>query len=146
LQPFDGDLDDYKDWLFKTKLSAKNAAALPPASASKTVNSAVAPSAPVVNNKEAKRAEAEDRQRLAALKKPIESRIKKLEEQIAKRQAQKAVVDARLADPEIYDQAKKKELKQLLTDQTYYRKEVDTLEAEWMKEQDALEQLTTPAV
>ena len=146
LQPFDGDLDDYKDWLFKTKLSAKNAAALPPASVSKTINSAVAPGAPVVNNKEAKRAEAEERQRLATLKKPIESRIKKLEEQIAKRQAQKAVVDARLADPEIYDQSKKKELKQLLTDQTYYKKEVDTLEAEWMEQQDALEQLSAPAV
>ena len=38
LQPFDGDLDDYRDWLFKTKLAAKTAAgtapaALPPATA-----------------------------------------------------------------------------------------------------------------
>ena len=34
LQPFDGDLDDYRDWLFKTKLAIKTnaaAAALPPA-------------------------------------------------------------------------------------------------------------------
>jgi ATP-binding cassette, subfamily F, member 3 len=27
LQPFDGDMDDYRDWLFKTKLAAEKAAA-----------------------------------------------------------------------------------------------------------------------
>jgi ATP-binding cassette subfamily F protein 3 len=142
LQPFDGDLDDYKDWLFKTKLDAKNAAALPPASASKTVNSPVATNTlEKKEDKKDKRAEAEERQRVASLKKPIENRIKKLEEQIAKRQAQKAAVDEKLADPEIYDSSKKKELKQLLTDQAYYKKEVDTLEAEWLVEQDNLEQV-----
>jgi len=25
LQPFDGDMDDYRDWLFKTKLAAERA-------------------------------------------------------------------------------------------------------------------------
>ena len=143
LQPFDGDLDDYKDWLFKTKLNAKNAAALPAPSVSKTVTSPVAPAAPAAAQEKPrdKRAEAEDRQRLTNLKKPIEARIKKLEEQIAKRQAQKAAIDEKLADPEVYDQNKKKELKQLLTDQTYYKKEVEQLEADWLIEQDALEQV-----
>jgi ATP-binding cassette subfamily F protein 3 len=39
LQPFDGDLDDYKDWLFKTKLAARNdaAAAAPLPAASQPV-------------------------------------------------------------------------------------------------------------
>ena len=27
LQPFDGDMDDYRDWLFKTKLAAEREAA-----------------------------------------------------------------------------------------------------------------------
>jgi len=26
LQPFDGDMDDYRNWLFKTKLAAQQAA------------------------------------------------------------------------------------------------------------------------
>ncbi len=143
LQPFDGDLDDYKDWLFKTKLNAKNAAALPSPSPTKVVTSPVAPAASAAAQEKPrdKRAEAEDRQRLTNLKKPIEARIKKLEEQIAKRQAQKAAIDEKLADPEVYDQSKKKELKQLLTDQTYYKKEVEQLEADWLIEQDALEQV-----
>ena len=68
-------------------------------------------------------------------------RIKRLEEQIAKRNAQKATVDARLADPEMYDVAKKKELTTLLGDQAYYAKELEQLEAEWLEQQEALEQI-----
>jgi len=147
LQPFDGDLDDYKDWLFKTKLAnankdKANAAALPAASSTAKIASPVAPAPSGVDKREQKRAEAEDRQRLAALKKPIENKLKKLEEQIAKRTAQKAAVDEKLADPEIYDVAKKKELKALLTDQAYYAKELEQLEAEWLEQQEALEQVS----
>ncbi len=147
LQPFDGDLDDYRDWLFKTKLDAKNgtaagAAALPPVSA-KAANGSVAPAAaaPAGDKREQKRLDAEERQKLATRRKPIEAKIKKLEEQIAKRNAQKATVDARLADPEMYDQAKKKELKTLLTDQAFYAKELEQLEGEWLEQQEALEQV-----
>jgi ATP-binding cassette subfamily F protein 3 len=145
LQPFDGDLDDYRDWLFKTKLANKNnaaAAPLPAVAAKSKAASVVAPiAAPNIDRREQKRAEAEERQRLAALKKPIETRIKRLEEQIAKRNAQKATVDARLAEPEIYDVVKKKELTALLTDQAYYAKELEQLEAEWLEQQEALEQI-----
>jgi len=147
LQPFDGDLDDYRDWLFKTKLDAKNgvaagAAALPPVSA-KAANGSVAPATAATSGdkREQKRVDAEERQKLAARRKPIEAKIKKLEEQIAKRNAQKATVDARLADPEMYDQAKKKELKTLLTDQAFYAKELEQLEGEWLEQQEALEQV-----
>jgi ATP-binding cassette subfamily F protein 3 len=146
--PFDGDLDDYKDWLFKTKLAAKNSAAdaaLPKAGSKAKIASAVAPAAAAVvdtaDRREQKRAEAEARQKLAAQKKPIESRIKRLDEQIAKRSAQKHTVDTRLADPEIYDKDKKKELATLLSDQAFYAKELTQLEAEWLEQQEALELL-----
>jgi ATP-binding cassette subfamily F protein 3 len=143
LQPFDGDLDDYRDWLFKTKLASKNNAPATPTPAIANKSKAVAAPAipPMIDRREQKRSEAEERQRLAALKKPIEVRIKRLEEQIAKRNAQKAAIDARLADPEIYDHTRKKELTTLLTDQAYYAKELEQLEAEWLEQQEALEQI-----
>jgi len=144
LQPFDGDLDDYRDWLFKTKLAARTSAATAPAALPPVTSqsgSVVAPAASTVDKRDQKRLDAEERQKLAARKKPIESKIKKLEEQIAKRNAQKAVVDAKLAEPEIYDQVNKKELKSLLTDQTFYAKELEQLEAEWLEQQEALEQV-----
>ncbi len=148
LQPFDGDLDDYKDWLFKTKLAAKNAASnatLPPVAEKSASPVAPTPVAAVsaVDKREQKKQEAEERQKLAARKKPIELKIKKLEEQIAKRNAQKASVDEKLADPLIYDAANKKELKQLLADQTFYTKEITQLEAEWLEQQEALEQVNS---
>ncbi|WP_343741254.1 ATP-binding cassette domain-containing protein [Herbaspirillum huttiense] len=140
LQPFDGDLDDYKDWLFKTKLAARNdaAAAAPLPTASQPV--AEAP-ASLVDRKEQKRLEAEQRQKMSALKKPIEARIKRLDEQIAKLNARKGEIDARLASPDIYDAANKEELKTLITDQAYCSKELDQLENEWLEQQEALEQL-----
>jgi ATP-binding cassette subfamily F protein 3 len=144
LQPFDGDLDDYRDWLFKTKLVAKNSAVAPlPAGTPKTGHASTSTAAATVgtDKREQKRVEAEERQKLAARRKPIESKIKKLEEQIAKRNAQKLAVDARLAEPEMYDQANKKELKTLLTDQAFYAKELEQLEAQWLEQQEALEQV-----
>jgi len=143
LQPFDGDLDDYKDWLFKTKLG-KGTDVLPAAGkANKTdfpVVSpvvAAAPAAPVRD----KRKEAEERQKTAALRKPIENKIKRQEEQIAKRNAQKAETDAKLGEPTIYDAANKAKLKQLLADQSFFTKDLAQLEAEWLDLQDQLEKL-----
>ncbi|MDY7548880.1 ATP-binding cassette domain-containing protein [Glaciimonas sp. Gout2] len=148
VEPFDGDLDDYKDWLFKTKLAAKNVgkdAGLPKTKETAKITSAVAPAAaPQVDSadrREQKRQDAEARQKLASLKKPIESKIKRLDEQLAKRNAQKATVDTHLANPEVYDKDKKKELTTLLTDQAFYAKELAQLEAEWLEQQEALEQL-----
>ncbi len=153
LQPFDGDLDDYRDWLFKTKLAAKNsateaaqAAAAKPKAEPKIVQKAPEPvaavsAAPVGDRREQKRLDAGERQRLAGLKKPIESRIKRLEEQIAKCNEKKAVIDARLAAPDIYDAANKEELKKLIADQAYCTKELEQLEEDWLGQQEALEQL-----
>ncbi|MYM87058.1 ATP-binding cassette domain-containing protein [Rugamonas sp. FT82W] len=147
LQPFDGDLDDYKDWLLQTKMG-KGTDVLPAAGkANKTefpVASPVAPppsAAPAVNTKEQKRKEAEDRQRLATLRKPLEQKIKRLDEQIAKRSAQKADVDAALGESSIYDAANKAKLKQLLADQSFFTKDLGQLEAEWLELQEQLEAL-----
>ena len=141
LQPFDGDLDDYRDWLFKTKLGKADTPALPNPDAS---GKAAAPAASESreDRQERRRLEAEERQRLSALKKPIEARIKRLDEQMAKLNARKAQVDARLADPAIYDDANKEELKALILDQAYLAKELEQLETEWLEQQEALEQLT----
>src|SRR3989441_2563777 len=143
LAPFDGDLEDYRDWLFKTKLAQSDEAvqlpaepaALPPESRK------AAPEKPpaAADRREQKRKEALERQRQSAARKPIESRIKRLEEGIAKLNAQKAAIDAQLADPAIYSDANKGELKALILDQAYAARELAQLEAEWLKQQEQLE-------
>ncbi|HTN65967.1 MAG TPA: ATP-binding cassette domain-containing protein [Burkholderiaceae bacterium] len=148
LQPFDGDLDDYRDWLFKTKLAAKSdaAAATPLPVVQKTpsqqpVEILLANPPSGAERKEQKRLEAEQRQRQAAARKPIETRIQRLEEKIAQGNAKKAAIDARLAAPEIYDAANKEELKTLLSEQAWQAKELAQFEMEWMEQQEALEQM-----
>jgi ATP-binding cassette subfamily F protein 3 len=138
LQPFDGDLDDYKDWLFQTKLG-KGTAALPAAQESKAAP--VAAPVPAAERKEQKRVEAEERQRVAALKKPIENRIKRIEEQMAKLNAKKAGIDAKLLEPSIYDAANKDELKSLVADQAFCSRDLGQLEKEWLELQEQLEGL-----
>src|SRR5712691_2915150 len=137
LAPFDGDLEDYRDWLFKTKLAPAEAAAPLPEAKKRAVT---APPAPA--RREQKRREAEERQRQSAARKPIESRIKRLEEKMAKLSAQKSAVDAQLADPAAYGEAQKEALKTLILDQAYVARELAQLEAEWLEQQQRLEQVT----
>jgi len=131
LRPFDGDLDDYRDWLFKTKLATSRP----------DKPDAAAPTAATADRKEQKRSEAEARQRLSVQRKPIETRIKRLEELMQRHSARKDAIDARLADPDIYAEALKNELKNLLFEQANLVKELEQLESEWLSNQEALEAL-----
>jgi ATP-binding cassette subfamily F protein 3 len=141
LQPFDGDLDDYKNWLFQTKLAKDNTATPLPSKMDAPGSAPAAVPVPAVDRKEQKRLEAEERQRVAALKKPIENRIKRLEEQMAKLNARKADIDARLLEPAIYEADKKDELKTLVADQAFLVRDLGTLEEEWLALQEQLEAL-----
>ena len=158
LQEFDGDLDDYRDWLFKTKLAKPDdkAAALAvkalakeaPKPVMKVAAKAEAPatvtSTPILTaaqRQEQKRREAEQRQQRSSRAKPLETRIKRLDEQIAKLTARKKVIDAQLAEPSIYDDASKDKLKTLVMDQAYLAKELEQLESEWLDKQAELESL-----
>jgi ATP-binding cassette, subfamily F, member 3 len=142
LQEFDGDLDDYRDWLFKTKLGKANTP-LPSASQPEKAAAAVAPIAESREDRQERRKlEAGERQRVSALKKPIESRLKRIDEQMTKLNVRKADVDARLADPAVYDDANKEALKALIVDQAYLVKELEQLETDWLEQHEALEQLT----
>jgi ATP-binding cassette subfamily F protein 3 len=132
LQPFDGDLDDYKDWLFQTRLSAN---------APSTVSPDNDAPHPTMDRREQKRLEAQERQRMSALKKPIEARLRKLESQMEPLSARLASVEQTLAGREIYDASRKDELKQLLEEQISCKKTLEQLEGEWLEQQEALEKI-----
>ncbi len=135
LRPFDGDLDDYRDWLFKrigNKMTGKP-------------DSSPGPSVTRRPSKEQKRQEAEARQRLAAQKKPIETRIHRLEDQMARHNARRAMIDTLLADPEIYADGRKDELKQLIFEQATLARNLEQLESEWIEQQATLETIAMPS-
>ena len=89
VREFDGDLEDYRDWL-----AARNAGER--AEARENAEGAD----PVVDRKAQRRAEAEQRQRLAALRKPLEARLAKVETEMEKlRAAAGAGCDHRRSGP-----------------------------------------------
>lgn len=137
LREFDGDLDDYRDWLMQTKSAQKVAESESKSSTSVEDSSARTGNGPQA--REDKRQAAADRQRLAGLKKPIESAIKKLEQQMAERNERKHLIDQRLADSDIYEAGKKSELTKLLADQAQLVKELEKLESDWLEQHEALE-------
>jgi ATP-binding cassette subfamily F protein 3 len=148
LQAFDGDLDDYRNWLFKTKLADSGETVPLPAprnieaplfSKAPAPARPAAATPPLAGRRGQKRTEAAERQRISAARKPLESRSKCLEEQMAKLNARKSALDAQLADPAIYGEAQKDALKALILDQAYVARELAELEAEWLALQEQLE-------
>jgi ATP-binding cassette subfamily F protein 3 len=131
LKSFDGDLEDYRDWLFKTRLAQPD--------------DGIQKTEPRIDRKAERRAEAELRQRLSSARKPIEQRISQLEKQIDKLISRKSAVDARLADAGIYADANKEELKRLLMEQAELAGELENVEGEWLAQQEALEDLVGQA-
>jgi ATP-binding cassette subfamily F protein 3 len=103
LREFDGDLDDYRDWLLKKETVTK------PKPQKKT---------PPVKAKPSNR-------------KPIEARIKRLEELMARLNAQKASIEQKLSDPALYQDPET--LKAALQDQAYLAREIERVEAEWLE-------------
>lgn len=136
VQPFDGDLDDYRDWLLQH--AADQRAAARDAS---NGNGEGADSGDGVNRKDQKRAEAQERQRLSQLRKPLQRKIEKLEQSMAKLSDEKARLDAILADSSTYEDAKKALLTDSLKQQADVTAKLSDVEAEWLEAQEALEQI-----
>jgi ATP-binding cassette subfamily F protein 3 len=143
LQPFDGDLDDYRDWLLQH--AAEQRAALKAADGAPGGNNGgnggnggVDTAA---NRKELRRQEAEARQKLAQLKKPLQSRIAKIEKEMDALNAEKATLDAFIADSASYEPAQKAKLTDTLRRQAEVAARLETLEAEWLDAHEELEQI-----
>jgi ATP-binding cassette subfamily F protein 3 len=140
LQPFDGDLDDYRDWLLQHAAETR-AAAKAASQAGGLAENMREGEASAGNRKDQRRQEAEARQKLAQLKKPLQSRIAKLEKEMDALNAEKAVLDAFVAAPESYETAMKAKLTDALKRQAEVQARLEALEAEWLDAQEELEQI-----
>ena len=136
LREFDGDLEDYRNWLFDTRL--KQTVLETPAATDKTTR-------PGIDRKEQKRLEAQQRQRLSTLKKPLEARIAKLDKEMEQLNGTLALIDRQMNDPTLYDFANKEKLKSMLAQQAECKKRLASAEEEWMEKQEALEEILAQA-
>ncbi len=129
LQPFDGDLDDYRVWLLQQAAQRRA-----------TLASDAAPAA-TGNRKEQRRAEAQERQRRAELRKPLQKEIAALEKQLERLAAEKARLDGLLAGEDIYKDANKALLTTSLKEQAEVKAKLETVEAAWLEKQTEFEKL-----
>ncbi|GAB5100157.1 ATP-binding cassette domain-containing protein [Caballeronia sp. HLA56] len=137
LSPFDGDLDDYRDWLLQH--AAETRAAAKDANGASSTNADTQDS--TQNRKEQRRLEAQERQKLAHLKKPLQSRIAKIEKEMDALNAEKATLDAFVADPASYEAAMKTKLTDTIRRQGEVGARLEALEMEWLEAHEELEQI-----
>jgi len=124
IEPFDGDLNDYHDYMNNRTESPAGASAEAP----------VTDTSPSLDRKEQKRLEAEKRQRLAPVRKQQQAAEKKMETL----QKQLADIEATMSDTSLYEAGRKDELNALIQQQAGLKSELEDIEMEWM---DLTEQL-----
>jgi ATP-binding cassette subfamily F protein 3 len=122
VQPFKGDLHDYEHWLadFQKKSSGSedpDNAGDDPEKVGETNE----------QRKDRKRLEAERRKQLSPLKK----QLSQIEQDIEQAQTKLGSIEADLALPEVYEEKNKAKLKQLLSEQTELKNNLDDYELRW---------------
>lgn len=124
--PFDGDLDDYRR--YRMEQSAND--------------STPSSSANNVDRKQQKRQEAEERQRQAQLRKPLEAKLRKIEPEMERLSEEKILLEQQLADSVLYEPGQKDTLKQALLRQSQLMARLEELELEWLEIQTGFERLS----
>jgi ATP-binding cassette subfamily F protein 3 len=127
---FDGDLEDYRDWL-----AARNAGGKTEAARAATASGVDAPA----DRKQQRRLEAEQRQRLATARKPLEARLAKIDAEIDKVRARLNSLDVLIADTDLYSDARRSERQQVMSEHGELGKRMSELEEQWLTLQEEIE-------
>jgi ATP-binding cassette subfamily F protein 3 len=124
---FDGDLEDYKAWL-----DAQKTIEIQPQADSATNLSA---------NKIDRAQNKADRQARLAERRPLLKEVEQIEKNMATWQQEKTALDNQLADPNLYAQADKTLLQNLLKQQADITQKLEMVEMRWLGLQEQLEAL-----
>jgi len=125
--PFNGDLEDYRQWV-KESLKEKNACL------SGQTNSSA--------NKKQQRQDAAVTRKLLQ---PLRNKLKTLEKQIEKLSLEQIEIQTKLADNTIYDEGNKQQLKTLLSGQANVSQSLTKTEEDWLVISEELEKLQSEA-
>ena len=114
--PFEGDLDEYRALLVERARPAAKSDAAP-----------------------SKREERRDRAEARAATAPLRKRAKDAEARLAKLAAERAKIEARLADPALYAPGKAAQVTEVRTRLAAVARETEAAEMEWLDAAEALE-------
>lgn len=137
---FEGDLDDYaKIVLDHRRVTAAEARA------EHQADKAARNEAQPVNNKEARRLAAQERARIAELRKPLKKELGKVEREMNALSEKLKALDTQLADPAFYNGADQGKVAQTLREHGELAPKVEALEMHWLELSEKIEALGTAA-
>ena len=137
---FEGDLDDYaKIVLDHRRVTAAEARA------EHQADKAARNEAQPVNNKEARRLAAQERARIAELRKPLKKELEKVEREMNALSEKLKALDTQLADPAFYNGADQGKVAQTLREHGELAPKVEALEMHWLELSEKIEALGTAA-
>ncbi|QYJ83012.1 ABC transporter ATP-binding protein [Shewanella aegiceratis] len=128
VKSFDGDLDDYHQWLLDAAKEANKPAAQDDAT-------------PAQDKKLQKRLEAELRQKLSPLKK-AQAKLEKIQQDCSDKLAE---LENLLADTSLYEADNKAKLTQILAERTQHTQQLEESEMEWLELQENIETIEQEA-
>jgi ATP-binding cassette subfamily F protein 3 len=142
LRPFDGDLDDYVNWLRHRQKGTENPNDLPSDEKSiKRKGVTIKPKQNIQPSKSTRQERAQQRIKV----KPLRDKLDRIENEIDKATEVQQELDRQLADSEIYNEANRSQLRELLFDQARNAQLQQELEGRWLAASELLEQADVPA-
>jgi ATP-binding cassette subfamily F protein 3 len=134
VREFQGDLEDYRHEVETRRGREKKQASQP----------APCQIDPLVDRKQQRRWKVEQRQRLATLRKPLETTLAQVEGDMAQVQKRLATLNPLIADTDFYAEARRQERQQILSDHGDLSKQLAELEAQWLMLQEKIEAIDQP--
>ena len=135
-EPFEGDLDDYAALVLEHRRTT--------AAEARAERIAAKPAAPSVNRSEARRQAAQERARIAELRKPLKRELDKVEKSMNALSERLAELDARLADPNFYNGAQD-EVTKTLREHGELAPKLEALEVRWLELSEEIESIGAQA-
>ncbi|TAL84461.1 MAG: ATP-binding cassette domain-containing protein [Candidimonas sp.] len=132
VQEFDGDLEDYRNWLVARAATARTQ--------SRSQTDPDGADSGTVDRKAQRRLEAEERQRQATRRKPIEAKIKKIETELEAIRLRLQTLNALIADQDFYAQERRDERIKVLGEHGELSKKSEELEDRWLALHEELEE------
>lgn len=127
---YEGDLDDYAELVLEHRRLTE-----------KKDTSEKTSDTPVINRREERRAQAQERARIAELKKPLLAKLKKVETALAEASASLKALDTQIADTAWYETASPDAVADALKERGTLASRVEALEGTWLEVSEALEKI-----
>ena len=142
LRRFEGDIDDYVIWLRqRQKGTNKNLDSQTNKKTKSRTDITAKNDQKPQRSKTTRQEKAKQREKV----KPLRDRLNRVEKEIDKAAEVKQRLDQALANPEIYNEANRDQLRELLFDQARNAQLHQELESQWMEASDLLEQANEPS-